>query len=262
MWEHARVASQNYLRNCSAGVYLTVSPEETYSGSAICIDVNGRLFIATAAHNFEGVEGGATFVVFSANRSSETPLEIVASNLAQNLPPGTPDLAWLEIAAESARASDLTGVSLESLAAYPILNAMDGYVATGFPVGMRREERQRANHINHVVPLLVYFTAAARIDDGTIVLNYQREGLGPHGPGQLAEPQGMSGGAIWHVPTRIEENEIWNPARIRLIGITTRYSRNREELEGRAMNEWLQLLERDLPDLAPSINPILQNQNR
>ncbi|MDX6577839.1 MAG: hypothetical protein QOE96_3792 [Blastocatellia bacterium] len=257
MWNHARVASQNYIRNRSVGIYLTVSPQETYSGSAICLEINGRLFVATAAHNFDGVENGATFVAFSANRSSDTPLEIISSNLARNRSADGPDLAWLEVAVASARASDLEGVSLDSVNSRPVIHPMDGYVATGFPVHLRREERVRPNHANFVVPLLIYFTAAARIDDSAIVLDYHREGLGPQGPGLIAEPHGMSGGAVWHVPTKQGQDGIWNPGRIRLIGVTTRYVRAHNELHGLAMIEWLRLLAGDVPELAESINPLI-----
>jgi hypothetical protein len=256
MWDHARVASENYIRNRTVGIYLTVTPQESYSGSAICIEIANRLFVATAGHNFDGVENGANFVAFSANRSSDIPLVIRGSNLARNRPPDCPDLAWLEIDGMSARGSELVGVSLDAVVPRPILHQNDGYVATGFPTRLRREERQR-DHANFVVPLMVYFTGAARIDDNRIVLDYHRNGLGPNGPGLVEEPQGMSGGPIWHVPTEHAQDQIWNPGRIRLIGITTTYVRGRNELHGVAMFEWLRLLRNDLPDLAATLDALL-----
>lgn len=257
VWAQARVASENYIRNRSVGIYLTVTPQETYSGSAICLEIDGRLFVATAGHNFDGVENGATFVAFSANRSSDTPLQILRSNLARNRQRNDPDLAWLEVDAASARASDLEGISLNSVVAHPVIHPNDGYVATGFPAQLRREQRVRPNHVNFVVPLMVYFTAAARIDDDEIVLDYHREGLGPQGPGVVAEPPGMSGGPIFHVPTELAQGEIWNAGRIRLIGTTTRYARGKNELHGIAMAKWLTLLRNDLPGLARTLDGLL-----
>ena len=257
MWDQARVASQNYIRNRSAGIYLTVSPQETYSGSAVCVEIGNRLFLATAGHNFEGVENGATFVVFSANRSSDRPLQVIRSNLARDNAPGSPDLAWLEIDVGSARASELIGISIGSIDARPQLHLLDGYVAAGLPVAIRREERPRPDHVNFVVPLVAYFTAAARINGSSIVLDYHREGLGPGGPGQVPEPHGMSGGPIWHVPTEIAPGEIWNPGRIRLIGITTNYVRAVNELHGIAMVDWLRLLSEDIPELVELIDPLI-----
>ena len=105
---------------------------------------------------------------------------------------------------------------------------------------------------------MVYFTAAARIGDDEIVLDYQRQGLGPQGPGIVAEPHGMSGGPIFHVPTEIAQGEIWNPGRIRLIGTTTRYVRARNELHGIAIGEWLTLVRNDLPELASTLDPLLR----
>src|SRR5712664_39526 len=130
MWAQARVASEHFIRNRSTGIYLTVRPNESYSGSGVCLEIAGRLFIATAGHNFDGVENGATFVAFSANRSSDTPLQIVRSNLARDRPADSPDLAWLEIDVVSGRTSDLIGVSLDSVVPQPILHPNDGYVAS------------------------------------------------------------------------------------------------------------------------------------
>ncbi len=252
--KHANVALQAYLRNRTAVVYLAVSPQETYAGSATCVAVGDRLFLATAAHNFRGIEQGADVSVFSANRSSDTPLRIVHANYRQNLPEGEADVAWLEVDSESARNSELTGVSLGSIDAHPVLNEEALYAASGFPVGFMRKEHPRPGHTSYVVPLLVYFTHAInldRSDDDPILLSFGRSGIGPDGPGEMPEPHGMSGGGIWYIPGEEPPTTIWNPGRMRLSGITIEYVGARRELKGLPMHEWLRILSDDLPELQP-----------
>lgn len=259
--KHAGVASQAYFRNRTSVIYLTVSPQETYAGSATCVAIDDRLFLATAAHNFNGIEQGADVCVFSANRSSDTPLRIIGSNFGQNLAKGAADVAWLEIDSESARTSDLTGVSLESIDAHPVLNDQGLYAASGFPVGFLREEHPRPGHTNYVVPLLVYFTHAINLDrndDDPILLSFERSGIGPDGPGEMPEPHGMSGGGIWFIPGEEPPTTIWNPGRMRLSGITIEYVGTSGELKGLPMHQWLRVLSDDLLELRPELESLLR----
>ena len=262
--EHAGIACRDYFRNRTAVIYLAVAPDETYAGSATCIAIGQRLFLATAAHNFRGIEKlGARLTVFSANRSSDTPIAILRGNYRQDIPLGAPDVAWLEVDPNSAAACNLTGVTVNALDAYPALNERDLYAMTGFPSGLVQQVRDRPNHINYVVPMLVYFTHAVNIDQlpgDHIVFSFERNGIGPVGrPGELPIPRGMSGGGIWHVPLREDPaDEVWNPGRMRLGGITLEYFEGRREATGLPLREWLRVLSEDLPELLPTVKTVLQ----
>lgn len=169
---------------------------------------------------------------------------------------------WLEVDPNSAAACDLTGVTINALDAYPALNERDLYAMTGFPAELVQQVRDRPNHINYIVPMLVYFTHAVNIDqvpDDQIVFSFERNGIGPDGPGELPVPRGMSGGGIWHVPLREDPaEEVWNPGRMRLGGITIEYVDARREAKGVPLREWLRVLGADLPELLPSVNAVLQ----
>lgn len=263
LYTHERFALQSCIRNRTAAIYLVLSPRETFAGSAICVAIENRIFIATAAHNFRGLDSGGSFTLFSANRSSDTPLAIIGANYRQNLPDGLPDIAWLEIDPASAAQSELIGVSLESIVTHPTLDPSSLYMVTGFPTDLRREENRTTNHTNFVVPLVLYVTHALPQQDlaiGDVVLSYQREGLGPDGFGIIAEPHGMSGGGIWHVQGQEDNLTVWNAGRTRLIGLTTTYGRGQNEIRGVRMHHWLQLLMDDLPELRPLLQPLLQRE--
>lgn len=93
VYSEASLATEYYVRNRTAGIYLSLPSGETYIGSATCFAVGDRIFIATAAHNFEGIDSGGSFSLFSANRSSDNPLRIVNANYNQTRPRTSPDLA-------------------------------------------------------------------------------------------------------------------------------------------------------------------------
>lgn len=259
--DNARVALENYLRNRIAGIYLVMSPSETYVGSAVCVEIDGRLFIATAAHNFHGIDNADSLSIFSANRSSATPLTVVQANYRQDLLAGEPDIAWLEIDPVSASDSALTGVALGSVIPYPALDTAGPYMVGGFPAGFRRQEQRTPNHTNFVIPLALYITHPLPQEDltsGDIVLSYERSAIGPTGLGEMALPHGMSGGGIWYIPPPDDPTVIWTPERLRLIGLTTVYFRERNEVRGVRIGEWLQLLYTDLPELRLTLEPLLK----
>lgn len=257
--DNVRLAIQKYLRNRIAGVYFVMSPEQIDVGSATCIEIAGRLFIATAAHNFLGIKDADNVTLFSANGSSTAPLTVIQANYRQDLPDGEADIAWLEIDPISASDSGLTGVALGSVTPYPTLDTVGAYIVSGFPAGLRREEQRNANNRNFIVPIALYITHPAPQEDlanGDIALSYARTAIGPTGIGEMAQPHGMSGGGMWLIPPP-DDPVIWTPERLRLIGITTLYFPRREEVRGVRMHQWLQLLYADLPELRPMLEPLL-----
>lgn len=265
LWDLARVANQTYLRNRCAGIYLDLGHRGTFIGSATCIAIDDRLFLATAAHNFDGADSPDRFTVFSANRPSTSPLSVTNYNYEHGLQDGEPDIAWLEIDSESARNSDLLGVGLESIAAVPTLENPGTYVVIGFPAELKRATETNTSQVNIVLPLLVYVTHVIAVDNSgamDIVFNYGRTGVNQTGQeNEMAEPHGMSGGGMWYSPPLSEDTIIWSPERMKLIGITRDYVRNREELRGVPIRQWFQLLYNDLPDVRPSIEPLLEREN-
>jgi hypothetical protein len=262
LWDLARTANQAYFRNRCAGIYLDLGRGGTFIGSATCVAIDHRLFLASAAHNFDGADTSNRFTVFSANRPSTSPLRVTHYNYEHGLQDGEPDIAWLEIDPESARNSDLLGVGLESIGVVPILENPGTYVAIGFPAELKRATETNTGQVNIVLPLLVYVTHAIAVDNlgaGDIVFDYGRTGVNQTGQeNMMAEPHGMSGGGMWYSPPLREETIIWSPERMKLIGITRDYVRSREELRGVPIRQWLQLLYNDLPDIRGSIEPLLE----
>lgn len=261
--DNIRLAIQNYLRNRTAGIYLVMTPTETYVGSATCIEISGRLFLVTAAHNCQGMNDAESLTIFSANRSSTTPLTVIQANYGQGLLDGEADVAWVELEPVSASNSDLVGVALESIIACTTLDTVGAYIVSGFPALLSREEQRNANNRNFVIPLALYITHPTQQEDlayGPIALSYAPTAFGPHGIEDMVPPRGMSGGGIWRIPPP-DDPVIWTPGRLRLIGITTLYFQRLDEVRGVRMHHWLELLSSDLPELRPATEPLLEHTN-
>jgi len=257
IYEHAGEATTKYLRNRTAAIYLEVSSKETYCGSAVCVDVNHRVFLLTAAHNFEGIKDSSRIIVFSANRSSDNPLNIIRYNYNLSGADGSNDVAWLEVDPKSAENSDLIGTDLNTIQLSPI-PVDELCLFMGFPTGFARQQRDNSGHLNIIAPMMMYGTHLVR-DDKSIVMGYAKTGFSPEqGIKEMPSPSGMSGGGIWLIPKKLErEDEIWDPSRLRLIGLTREYFRDRNEVEGNHVTDCLVLLSQDISELKESLGGFL-----
>ena len=266
MLDAAWTAAQLYVRNRSAALCFEYAQDDIEGGSAVCVDVAGRLFIATAAHNFDRLARGVNWSVFAANRSSNHRLTILQANYRIGRPDDEPDVAWLEIDPQSARESDLVGVRLEDLLLYPTLYPSELYPVTGFPAGLRQVSAQDPQgHRDVTIPFGIYFTtvvdeAYAANSGGLIVLDYQRAGLDINGQVVEVEPHGMSGGGVWYSPRQEDlRRNVWDPGRLKLLGLSKAYFRQRHQITSEPIHIWLTVLRNDLPDLRDIIDPLLEN---
>jgi hypothetical protein len=87
LYDHVGKASIQHLRDRTAGILIESDGGGVACGSAVAVQVEDRTFLLTAAHNFNGAEvKGTRVTVFSANRSSNEPLKIIASTSMQLVP--------------------------------------------------------------------------------------------------------------------------------------------------------------------------------
>src|SRR6185503_9251753 len=261
--QEQRAALSYYVRNRSAALCFEYSPEDIEGGSAVCIEIENRLFIATAAHNFERLREKPNWSVFSANRSSNSPLTILQANYSAERQQGESDVAWLEIDARSAADSDLVGIELEGLCVNPILQPGEVYVATGLPRDLKQIFQEENGHRNIIMPLGMYFTTVVDADiaagyGGLIVLDYMKDGVNDKGEPIEVEPYGMSGGGIWHTSEDAPPEGVWNPQRLQLLGLNREYFRSKGRLTAEPLHAWLTLLRNDLSELEQAIDPLFQ----
>jgi hypothetical protein len=261
--QHAWIAGQLYLRNRSAAFCFEYAPDDIEGGSAVCVEIANRLFIATAAHNFGRLAQRPNWSAFAANRSSNNGLRILQANYRVGRRDDEPDVAWLEIDRESARDSDLVGINIEDLLLYPELYHGKLYLATGFPAGLKHVSAPNQDgHRDITIPFGIYFTtvvnaAEAAAAGGLIVLDYQRAGIDVSGQLVEVEPHGMSGGGVWYAPEDVAPAPVWDPRRLKLVGLSREYFRHQHRLTSEPMHIWLTLLRSDLPEMRDVIGPLL-----
>lgn len=180
----AWAARQLFLRNRSCALCFEYAPDDIEGGSAVCVDVVGRLFVATVAHNFDRLKAGVNWSVFSANRSSDHRLAILQANYRIGRQFDEPNVAWLEIDPQSAKDSALVGVRLDDLLLYPTLYQSELYLASGFPASLKQVSApDRLGHRNITIPFGIHFTtvvdeAVAANYHGLMVLDYQPISMG------------------------------------------------------------------------------------
>jgi len=249
-------ALRQHIRDHSAIIYQ-VLPDRTYIGSATCVEINDRLFLATAAHNFDVIAEGGTATTFSARRSLRSPLTILAHNYGVSGSPDVPDVAWLEVDRVSANQSELAGIPLRLVRPHHALDLDGDYDITGFIAELTNRiqvDGEQTIQLNGICFNTIP-TRNARPDGDELVLDYNFANT-ENGRIEMPHPAGISGGAIWHTPL-IDENHIWTPAGFPLVGIVTHYRDLSRQIIGLPMHHWLELLLADRPEVQPYIEPIL-----
>lgn len=73
MLEAAWAAAQLYLRNRSLSLCFEYGRDDIEAGSGVCVEIAGRLFVATAAHNFARLVPGVVWSAFGATDRATIP---------------------------------------------------------------------------------------------------------------------------------------------------------------------------------------------
>jgi len=252
-------AIQLYIRNRFVGIFQHKGDDDpVYIGSGVTVEIGEKIFIATAAHNFQDVPSGGKFTLFSA--SSGKLLFNTAANLSEYGTRGTLDLAWLELDPTSAKEADLFGVPLDAIDPRHRFKKNGLYWITGFPwESSRMTQAQGVTDYNF--PLLIYLTSPVtkgKAVASEVLLEYLPDAMTHSGPATMPHPRGMSGGAIWYVPAH-ELSGVWTPTRYQLTGVLIEYFKAPHyKTKGLKMQVWLEFLLDDRPDLREYIEPVLK----
>jgi hypothetical protein len=252
-----------YLRNRSLSLCFEYGRDDIEAGPGVCVEIAGRLFVATAAHNFARLAPGVVWSAFGANRSSKHPLNVLQANHRVGIGNNEPDVAWLEIDPQSAKDSDLVAVPLQDVLLYPTLYPGEVYFATGFPVSLKQVS-EAEGHREITLPFGIYGTTA--VDDAVasnagalIVLEYPKQGIDINGNQVEVEPHGVSGGGIWYCPKQeAVPKQVWEPGRLKLLALSKAYLRRSHQVASEPMHIWLTLVRNDIPELRDIIDPLLQ----
>jgi len=245
-------------------------------GSAVCIKMGNRYFLATAAHVIS--TGHHVEVIM---KQGEQPISDYANSLWDD---ETADVGLLELAKEQADRLesfvDETSLctSFDAKSAWSVL--VGGYPGSQY-VPIQRGQIGAVGMIVlcRTVPLSEWPNdwPPADIDSRElgpphpqkdILVNYPNEtDIQISGPGlayaasrgrsgPTPHPSGVSGGGIWLVLFQEKKKTGLRFPDLRLVGIQTRFAENRGILRGNLVGVWLDLVKAHYPDLRQTISGI------
>ena len=253
-----------HIRQHTGGVWQELpGRRDPRNGSSTCLRIADRLFLATAAHNFQDLlEPNHKVTLYSSRRRSTTSLTTIAANYSEYGAPDTLDVAWVEIDLESAARADIEGLPLRCIEAYHTFNfdahPPEDYNVVGMPMQLATfEEEGGVRH--YTVSPIVYFTTRsqrARPDDEELQLDYAQTSFRDGAIVPMPHPGGISGGGVWHIPPE-GSGVIWSPANHRLVGIVLWYKDQTQRIGAARMHQWLELVLGDNPELKDEIEPCL-----
>jgi len=169
LYDHVGKASMQHLRDRTAGILTETSDGGIDCGTAVAVEIEGQIFLLTAAHNFKGAETNSThFTFFSANRSSNEPLKVIGSNYNAPGSDGSNDVAWVEVEVESAKHSALVGTDMSSIDPSKLKPEVMVFLM-GFPAAFTKTSRDDKGALNIIAPMMMYFTHVIS-DDGARLL--------------------------------------------------------------------------------------------
>jgi hypothetical protein len=260
-YKNATDAIGHYMSRHSVAIWQEDQQEGIYIGSGTCIEIAGRFFIATAAHNFKDIPRGGRIILFSAVPSSDTPIDVIGQNYGDYGADDTIDVAWLEVDPKSAAKSNLNGVPLSIIAPYHTQQLKGVYEIAGFPAAMVKLTKIK-NHTDFFIHLAIYSTIPginANPTDDNLLLDYAESAFTPDGPMEMPHPEGISGGGIWYIPV-VDDSQVWSPSRFPLCGILIKFDPTSREVIGLRMYHWLKLLSADHPELHRYLDPLINQK--
>jgi hypothetical protein len=222
-------------------------------GSGTCVEIGDRCFIATAGHNLDGAQLSNIELVLSGRKTSPE-IEILAGKYRT-----LPDVGWLEVDLTFIREYGISPVPLTQLAPLrddesirvPVM--LQGYPGARVKISPNSANRpgvESTGLLTLVVPPSKRSSLAAGVD---FSIEYPTwDGTTEEAP----PPPGESGGGIW-VPPKFKPNTIWEPGQAKMVGLVESWVRRTNEVFCVRIEQWLDALAEDIPELAPELKSFL-----
>lgn len=257
--------ADNLIRCTGAFVDL----QEDSGGSGTFVEIDDRLFVATAAHLVPpNPHSRLGFVTTTERNVQETVFPILGFATAGQWP----DVAYLELPADVATTLGKTPITLDRISPRGLGRHDVMACLVGYPGELIRRNGSRLADGNHRVdcdfsmvfypglPLRQRLWPKSRSPltskNTDLFLPYDLdtelyESPGRGFPDRLATPPGTSGGGWWQGTN--SGGKIWHAERVQLFGVQSRWSEHGKYIRGCQIHHWLRLLYEHEPQLRPSL---------
>jgi len=234
------------------------------NGSATCIEIGGRHFVATAAHNLNNLESlrnlslGAFGEIGKFTRLSP---KLINKGRRGGWDYDRVDIAWLEIEPRAVPSwTEEWGRRFVTLDRMWLGKAadVDKHVCC---LGQAYESLKFLT-VNGIPTVgfrpLPYLSGTKRSEDPEhqMWVHYARVMHSMEGQKDAPDPAGFSGCGLWFVNPK--QNGLWTPERAQLAAIEHGWLPESECLTGTLMRHWVQMIREDIPELAHFIDPFLK----
>jgi hypothetical protein len=228
------------------------------------VEIAGRYFVATCAHNVTGVASLREIGVIPLQKAgltgTQTP-RLIGSGSRGGGDYDAVDIGWLEIEPRAIPRMvsewDRIFVTLDRFRLAPVQTDSPAYVF-GAPWEYKQDSEVGGLPF-HRIGALPYLTRTVDVKDGraperSLFVEYKGEMKTAEGTKPLPNAHGLSGSGLWVVnPQRAA---IWTPDLAQFAAIQHAWARG-EHLSGTLVREWLQMLREDIPDVSSAIDPLL-----
>lgn len=255
-WEVALATQQDYICNRTVALWSHASDGGIWIGTATCLRIEDRLILATAGHNLDGIESPEQIEVIPPG-PSDRPIRVLGWGRSDDAGRDFPDVAWLEIPADSEGVGSLTALPLDGVELDATHNEESAVWCHGYPGALVSFKPGRERTITSV-GTLTYSKAlregeAAHDPQETLLIEYPPHDLVENEDlvefGGVPSPEGVSGGGVWRLPPW-DDKGIYTASSARLIAIPRQWSRADHEILATPIRRFLELVAKNIPEAA------------
>lgn len=251
----AGILAHDYISDRSIAIVQRRSVDSLEIGSGTLVEADGRLFVATVAHNLVGADA-MSLSLMPGGLNREEKLRIIRMAFEERDARGETDVGFVEVEMESAEGLPrftLADLAIGSSDSETFPCASQGYPAAAVAV-------QDALDRGVIVESDGFFTLSlpptrrrftGRPDIDLVVEWPPHDGSLDHLV--LPDPPGISGGGIGRVQP-FEGARPWLLESTKLIGLNRRWSSSARELVATRIEVWLEFLRREVPDVTAAIS--------
>ena len=255
-------AEGDYLSRRSIALVLKTADGKPGIGSSTCVRIGSHHLLATAAHNIKDLDD-AGIDLRAASELSRSRLPFVARSCGPGRPAPPTDVAWIEIDQQTAMQNRLKFIELQDLKVVPGQTREHPFIIQGYPWASVQGDRAHGSQLDLESTMALTMAAQPErlprvLKEFEFAVEYpprDEEDV----PMDAPEPHGVSGGGVWR-QSRHDEQIIWSPERVWLVGINTLWFRQSRILYCTRIEAWLHLVAADFPDTEVAVNRFLEQR--
>lgn len=236
--EQSRQLIMDYVLNRTVALLLVQRPNDISIASSVCVRLEGRYFLATAAHNLEDLSKPNQIRLLPKGERGFGDEVVTYFRAATDH-----DVGFLEVPEDYVLKKRIDHLQLADIKLGQRHDLNTAFLICGFP---SREAKIHSNEdIEPVVLGLLTSSVHVENDTDRLILQYPPNSELDKGL-KLVEPFGLSGCGVWSFPP-FGSNAIWSPNKAQLLGIASTWNKSKGYEAAEPMERWLEFIRLEMP---------------